>query len=688
MSEDDDGKTVFQPSKRQNRRKGDTAKEEALKRDAENNADVQKETAQEDAGKDASEKKVAEKEAVETKDVKTKKAMQFDVGDVLNNVYEIKRFIAKGGMGEVYEAVNVHNTDERVAIKVMLPEFAADERVIAMFAKEAGTLTRLHHEAIVPYRLSSRDELGRPFIVTAYVDGPSLEDQFKEFCPTEEELGDLTRRLAEGLGKAHSFGAIHRDIAPDNVLLVDGDPGLPKIIDFGIAQDARAENKGATIIGDGFAGKLNYVAPEQLGEYGRNIGPWTDLYSLALTMLAVATQKHADMGGSIASAVKKRMTVPDISAIPSRYRRAFKAALQPDPTERPQSMAAFIELMDKPAATEKASSFAPLNSEVLPAAPHETIPASKGLDISGKGKVIGVGIGAVLLISVVSAFMMTRGGTPDKGPIKGVVEVSPSAPDVELPQEIPLTVAMVEDSFSDIRCSWLALESKDSLSKFNTATDTLKVLGGASNLSSAQGGLTQTLSRAIGQAVNADLSEVAMFDSKLCDVIETLKDIKSPVPLTSSDQPSRIYEVKIHKFSDGNGGFVNAAAAKVGVEVSNIQPGKFTTILSVDPRGLIAPIANGRAQIQSFINLYGGEMNDDGFTLSIPTTSEGKKKEGYGFVVITGENEFPQTFFSDNNKDGGFPLTQGWISQFESLARTNDWTSDIFWYSVVDEVDN
>src|SRR5437868_3047752 len=64
------------------------------------------------------------------------------VGDVLNGIYEVKRLIARGGMGEVYEGVNI-NSDERVAIKVMLPTLAADPKVQAMFRKEARTLTRL-----------------------------------------------------------------------------------------------------------------------------------------------------------------------------------------------------------------------------------------------------------------------------------------------------------------------------------------------------------------------------------------------------------------------------------------------------------------------------------------------------------------------------------------------------------------
>ena len=689
MMEDDDGKTVFQPSKRKPIKKDESPKPKLAEQDG-FGEQVSEDVPESKAPEKAPKEKTSEQKPSEKKNTEPKKNRQFEDGDVLNNVYKIKRFIAQGGMGEVYEAVNVHNTDERVAIKVMLPEFAADDRVKAMFAKEAGTLTRLHHEAIVPYRLSSRDEQGRPFIVTAYVDGPSLEDQFKAFSPTEEELGRLTRRLAEGLGKAHSFGAIHRDIAPDNVLLVDGNPGLPKIIDFGIAQDARAENKGATIIGDGFAGKLNYVAPEQLGEYGRNIGPWTDLYSLALTMLAVATQKHADMGGSIASSVKKRMTVPDISAIPPRYRRAFKAALQPDPTDRPQTMAAFLKLMDSPAETEKASTFAPLESGTVPETPATVTQASGGFDLAGKGKLIGAAVGAILLIGAVSAFMMTRGSTED-APVKTAeTSEAPSASDEtnRVTQEIQLTTALAESATASPECSWLAPDIRRDLTNFDPATDSLRILGGAGNVTQARQTITRDLSQSLGQSVRLDISEVVSFSQGLCDAVRVIKDLKNPVPLISTQESSHIFEVKTHRVSDGEGGFVELPFAKTSVEVSNIEPSKFITLLSVDPRGLLVPVANGREQIQWFVNQYGGNMKQDGFSLTLPTTLESDSKEGYGFVVITGNGNFPQDFFSDTGKKTEFPLTQNWLNKFTALARANSWSSDIFWYSVVNEIDD
>ncbi|HMQ19658.1 MAG TPA: serine/threonine-protein kinase, partial [Sphingopyxis sp.] len=267
------------------------------------------------------------------------------VGDVLNGIYQIHRFIARGGMGEVFEGFNVHHPEERVAVKIMLPELARDEAGAAMFAKEASTLTRLQHEYLVQYRLAARDAQGRPFIVTEYIDGPSIEEQLGKRKFDEKQLADLFRRLAAGLGAAHQLGAIHRDIAPDNILLAGGKLDRPKIIDFGIAKDLDRSRR--TIVGDGFAGKLKYVAPEQLGAFDREIGAWTDIYSLALVMLAAASGKHADMGGSIADAVVKRNAIPDLSAVPERLRPVFAASLAPDPANRPRDMAELVQLIER-----------------------------------------------------------------------------------------------------------------------------------------------------------------------------------------------------------------------------------------------------------------------------------------------------------------------------------------------------
>ena len=154
----------------------------------------------------------------------------------------------------------------------MLPALAADANVIAMFRKEARTLTRLQHEALVQYRvLAQEPQLGVLYIVTEYLDGVNLADVLGTLKPTPDELKQLLAKLAAGLRVAHGLGAVHRDMSPDNVLLDGGKLGGAKIIDFGIAKDLDPSSK--TIIGEGFAGKLNYVAPEQLGDFNREVGP-------------------------------------------------------------------------------------------------------------------------------------------------------------------------------------------------------------------------------------------------------------------------------------------------------------------------------------------------------------------------------------------------------------------------------
>ena len=145
-------------------------------------------------------------------------------------------------------------SDERVAIKVMLPSLAADPNVIAMFRREARSMTRLQHEALVQYRVLAQEPQRRIlYIVTDYIDGTPLCDVLETLKPSPEQLEMLLRRLASGLRAAHQLGILHRDISPDNVLLEGGQIERAKIVDFGIAKDLNPGS--ATIIGDGFAGQ-------------------------------------------------------------------------------------------------------------------------------------------------------------------------------------------------------------------------------------------------------------------------------------------------------------------------------------------------------------------------------------------------------------------------------------------------
>jgi len=267
------------------------------------------------------------------------------VGDVLNGIYEVKRLIGRGGMGEVYEGVNI-NSDERVAIKVMLPSLAADAKVQAMFRKEARTLTRLAHPAVVQYRvLAHEPRLNVLYIVTEFVDGVELTAVLGQIHPSSVELIGLIRRLADGLRAAHELGAVHRDMSPDNILLPDKRLDRARIIDFGIAKDLDPSK--ATIVGDGFAGKLAYVAPEQFGDFGREIGPWTDIYSLGLVIMALATGRDVDMGSTLVEAVDKRRQGVDLTPVPDDLKPLLGRMLAADPANRARSMDEVLAMLDE-----------------------------------------------------------------------------------------------------------------------------------------------------------------------------------------------------------------------------------------------------------------------------------------------------------------------------------------------------
>ena len=130
---------------------------------------------------------------------------------------------------------------------------------------------------------------------------------------------------------------MHRDLSPDNIILPGGKVERAKIIDFGIARSATIG--GETLIGGNFAGKYNYVSPEQLGLFGGDVKERSDIYSLGLVLAAAMRGRPIDMGGSQMEVVEKRRTVPDLSDIDGAFRPMIEAMLQPDPADRPASMA-------------------------------------------------------------------------------------------------------------------------------------------------------------------------------------------------------------------------------------------------------------------------------------------------------------------------------------------------------------
>jgi serine/threonine protein kinase len=258
-------------------------------------------------------------------------------GTKLNGIFEIERHIASGGMGEIYQGRAIE-TGDVVAIKVMRTDLADNAMALALFRKEASALHYIHHDAIVRYYIFSLDpESGRHYLAMEFVDGQPLSELLKQGPLPFEAVCHLQERLASGLDAAHRHGIVHRDLSPDNILIPGGDVGRAKIIDFGIARSTRTGD--GTIIGSGFAGKFNYVSPEQLGLFGGDVSAKSDIYSLGLLLAECVSGQPINMGGSQLDVIEKRRVVPDLSAFDARLRPLLGEMLRPDPKDRPESMA-------------------------------------------------------------------------------------------------------------------------------------------------------------------------------------------------------------------------------------------------------------------------------------------------------------------------------------------------------------
>ena len=198
--------------------------------------------------------------------------------------YRVTRFIARGGMGDVYEG-RQENPDRRVAIKVARTAGMTGE-ARRRFELEAQLLARLSHPRIaqiIEAGTTGADSGSQPFFVMEFVEGLSLTDHAAAHLPDARARLELMVALCETIGFAHRQGVIHRDLKPENVLIDSG--GAPKVLDFGVAKVESAGGFGlATMRTEAgrVVGTLGYMAPEQLAGTTVDLGPEADVYSLGV----------------------------------------------------------------------------------------------------------------------------------------------------------------------------------------------------------------------------------------------------------------------------------------------------------------------------------------------------------------------------------------------------------------------
>jgi serine/threonine protein kinase len=210
-------------------------------------------------------------------------------GQQLGN-YDVIRRIRAGGMGAVYEGRQRTAFGRRVAIKVILGDYAADRDMRRRFAREARTVAGLHHPHILPL-IEFGDEKGILYLVMPFIDGGTLTSYLRRYLPGLEDVSALYQQLLDAVEYAHDQGLIHRDIKSSNVLLEERRSGSPYayLADFGLVRTTRQSanaQAGKSIPLDQVPGTPHYMAPEQTRGIVTTL---TDIYALGVLLYQMLT---------------------------------------------------------------------------------------------------------------------------------------------------------------------------------------------------------------------------------------------------------------------------------------------------------------------------------------------------------------------------------------------------------------
>ncbi len=264
-----------------------------------------------------------------------------DKGELIDNRYKIIRSIGEGGMANVYLAWDTI-LEREVAVKVLRGDLAEDEKFIRRFQREANAASSLRHPNIVEMYDVGEDN-GKYFIVMEYVDGKTLKSLIKKRGALNlNEAIDIMLQLTSGIACAHDSYIIHRDIKPQNVMILED--GRVKITDFGIAMALNSNELTQT---NSVMGSVHYLPPEQASGSGSTIK--SDIYSLGILMFELLTGTVPFKGDNAVEIAIKHMKDPIPSvckinpSIPQSVENIILNASAKNPKNRYDSVAEMYE---------------------------------------------------------------------------------------------------------------------------------------------------------------------------------------------------------------------------------------------------------------------------------------------------------------------------------------------------------
>jgi serine/threonine-protein kinase len=241
------------------------------------------------------------------------------VGDVVADRYRIDAVLGEGGMGVVYRAEHLHLRKVH-ALKVLLPEWSSMPEVVARFEREAVAAGHIQSPHVVAATDFGRLPGGSFFLVMEYVNGRTLRTVLEQGALEAECALHVLHGIVSALHAAHSLGIVHRDMKPENIMLMerDGDPNFVKVLDFGIAKvdgfgggSRGGDSKALTQVG-AVIGTPEYMSPEQA--LGQAVDARADLYSVGVILFEMFTGQCPFGGGAVT--VLRQHLIGEVPALP------------------------------------------------------------------------------------------------------------------------------------------------------------------------------------------------------------------------------------------------------------------------------------------------------------------------------------------------------------------------------------
>ena len=270
------------------------------------------------------------------------------LGSVMAGRFRIERLIGEGGMGRVYEASQeLGGVERKVAVKVLLPEFAVREADRQRFLRECATVAELEHPNTIKFYDAGRNESGELFIAMELLTGEPLSNLVAHGPLPVERVTRIVSQLCGSLEEAHGRGILHRDLKPENVFVGSqaGVPDFVKVIDFGIAKRLGDRAEKLTPLGV-VLGSPPYMSPEQFTV--DELDARSDIYSvgvIAYLLLSGRLPLEADSPFAWARAHLVERPIPLVDpAIPRAIREAVMRCLAKEKSERPPTVRALWRL--------------------------------------------------------------------------------------------------------------------------------------------------------------------------------------------------------------------------------------------------------------------------------------------------------------------------------------------------------